>query len=92
MTPRRTYRSLYTPANRRTVAGPDHALHYVFDAEGGDSIWAPYLPGVLALALQVDRELLSTEELVLLLAEGVSERPDGPFTGNTNGRSSPSPK
>ena len=69
------YRSLHAPANRRTVAGPAHALHDEFDADGGDSMWAPYLTGVLALALQVAPEL-TTEELTLLLVEGVSERPD----------------
>jgi hypothetical protein len=49
--------TLYAPANRRTLAGPRHARHYALDVEGGDSEWAPYLSGVLALALQAEPDL-----------------------------------
>jgi hypothetical protein len=64
--------TVYAPANRRTVAGRRHATDLVFDVEGGDSQWAPYLIGVLALALQQAPDLHATE-LAALLAEGVSE-------------------
>ncbi len=68
--------TLYAQANRRTVAGARHARAYRFDVEGGDSQWAPYLIGVLALALQVSPEL-EADELASLLAAGASERPHG---------------
>jgi hypothetical protein len=70
--------TLYAPANRRTVAGHRHERDYVFDAEGGDSEWAPYLVGVLALALQVEPQLRASD-LAGLLAEGVTARGDGVF-------------
>ena len=68
--------TLYAPANRRTVAGARHAREYHFDVEGGDSQWAPYLVGVLALALQVAPEL-EADQLATLLANGATELPHG---------------
>jgi hypothetical protein len=64
--------TLYVPGNRRTLAGSRHARDFVYDVEGGDSEWPPYLCGVLAMALQAAPELAATE-LAALLAEGVSE-------------------
>lgn len=68
--------TLYAPANRRAVAGARHAREYGFDVEGGDSQLAPYLIGVLALALQVAPEL-EVDQFAALLADGVRERPHG---------------
>lgn len=68
--------TLYAPGHHRTLAGPRHPEEYVFDVEGGDSEWAPYLSGVLALALQVAPELRAAD-LASLLAEGVQEGRDG---------------
>jgi hypothetical protein len=68
--------TLYVPGHHRTVAGPRHARHYAFSVEGGDSEWAPYLSGVLALALEVAPDLHATD-LAALLAQGVSEPADG---------------
>lgn len=68
------YVSVYAPAHQRTVAGQHHSRHYRYDAEGGDSQWAPYLTGLLALALQVAPELHATD-LAGLLAEGAIHGP-----------------
>jgi hypothetical protein len=68
--------TLYAPANRRTVAGHRHDRAYRFDVEGGDSEWAPYLVGVLALALQAESRLPASG-LAGLLARGVTVRDDG---------------
>jgi hypothetical protein len=68
--------TLYAPANRRTLAGPRHARHYALDVEGGDSEWAPYLSGVLALALQAEPDLRASD-LAALLAGGVTELEHG---------------
>ena len=68
--------TLYVPANRRTLAGPRHARHYELDVEGGYSEWAPYLSGLLALALQVAPELRASD-LAALLADGVTELEHG---------------
>ncbi len=69
------YVTVYAPAHHRTVAGHHHARHYRYDVEGGDSQWAPYLVGVLALALQVAPELHASD-LAALLAAG-AEHGDG---------------
>ena len=68
------YVSVYAPAHHRTVAGHHHARHYRYDAEGGDSQWAPYLVGVLALALEVAPELHAAD-LAGLLADGAIHGP-----------------
>ena len=66
--------SVYAPAHHRTVAGQHHARHYRYDVEGGDSQWAPYLTGLLALALQVAPNLHASD-LAGLLAEGAIHGP-----------------
>jgi hypothetical protein len=68
--------TLYAPASRRTVAGHLGDRAYRFDVEGGDSEWAPYLVGVLALALQAEPDLRAND-LAGLLADGVTVRDDG---------------
>jgi hypothetical protein len=68
------YVSVYAPARARTVAGNRHPREYRYDVEGGDSQWAPYLTGVLALALEVAPSLHATD-LAELLAEGAVHGP-----------------
>ncbi len=64
--------TLYAPGHHRTLAGHRNAEDYVLDVEGGDSEWAPYLTGVLALALQVAPGLHAAD-LAPLLAGAVQE-------------------